>query len=205
MLVEAVRLIVVVAERGVELHAGLQQRCVRALELLDEVRGSWRPYMLSPSMITKLEWKRRARVGHLPADRELGRGSSAGVADHRELDGIGRSPERNILNGCDRDTRGRGEKQQNAAAVGAWVTDLRLCCRSLAAICLACAILARRIVDETFGNIRRVASGAKCVVPLANAQAFGKRGRPSDVGGTDSAADEFLMKAVIVELDESVR
>ena len=44
---------IVVAERGLELHAGRQQRRVRLLELLDEVAGLWPPYMLSPSMITR--------------------------------------------------------------------------------------------------------------------------------------------------------
>ena len=68
-----------------------------------------------------------------------------------------------------------------------------------------CAWLTLRAqdVDKARGDIRRIAARAKRVLPLALGESAYERGRPSHVVARDAPAHQFLVQAVVVELDES--
>ena len=89
-LVEALRGIVVVAEHGLEPHAGLAQRAIGFLELAAIVFGRGRPFV---DVVADHQHQREREalvVGRHPAgDVVLRLPAAAAVADHRELDRCG--------------------------------------------------------------------------------------------------------------------
>src|SRR5688572_19657416 len=80
--------IVVIAERGIELHAPVDQRLVRNRELLLVVLWLLRPVQVVPGHQDELERKLRTPVDHLPRDSILSLAGLSAVADDGELDRV---------------------------------------------------------------------------------------------------------------------
>ena len=84
-LVEALRRIVVVAERGVELHAIIEQRLVRLLELVDVVDRPLAAIQVVAQHDRELERELGARLNDLRRDVVLIAIARPAVADDEEL------------------------------------------------------------------------------------------------------------------------
>ena len=98
-LVEALRRLVVVAERGVELDARIEDRFVRPLELSHEVGGTLAAVHVVAEHQHELERKPRARLGQELGDVVLCASAGSGVADDGELHGVLFVPEHRAAGG----------------------------------------------------------------------------------------------------------
>jgi hypothetical protein len=87
-LVVPLRRIVVIAERRVELHAGLENRLVRLLELLHEVGRSLAAVHVVAHHDDEVVREARARLGQQLRNLILRAAPRAGIADDGELDGV---------------------------------------------------------------------------------------------------------------------
>src|SRR5687768_2027413 len=91
--------VVVIAQRRVELHAGVEERLVRPRELPFVVSGTLRSVQVVTCHQRKLEWKPRPPGGHLPRHSRLPCAGLTAVADDGELDGTIRVRQAQILRG----------------------------------------------------------------------------------------------------------
>ena len=91
--------VIVVAERGVELHTGIEERLVRLLELLREILRPFRPV----NVVAEHDGERERELGAVPEDLRCDFAllplAGARVADHEEANRVRHRRKSHVLRG----------------------------------------------------------------------------------------------------------